>query len=181
MPVSAHPLATPSAHDHVATAAEQQRLRKLVRRVLAKQSYCTLATASKANRPHVAGVLYAEIDGVLYIDTYADSRKARNIAETGRAAVCVPIRKIPVGPPFSVQFQATAEVLASDSPEVTRLLSEGRLKPILVNGGLAEPGGCVLKITTGPRVATYGLGVPLWQLIRDPLSGSRTVEMTPAA
>ncbi len=161
--------------------ADQHRLRTLVRRVIAKQSYCTLATASSANRPHVAGVLYAAVDGELYIDTFATSRKARNVATNPLVAVCIPIRKYPFGPPFSVQFQGRAEVVDTDDPRINELLAAGSLKPILVNGGLAEPSGCVLKITPGPRVATYGLGVPLRQLIRDPLSGSRTVEMRPAA
>lgn len=161
--------------------ADQQRRRGLVRRVIANQSYCTLATASPANRPHVAGVLYAEVDGELYIDTFATSRKARNVAANPLVAVCIPIRKYPFGPPFSVQFQGQAQVVATDDPRITKLVANGSLKPILVNGGLAGPNGCVLQITPGPRVATYGLGVPLRQLIRDPLAGSRTVEMSAAA
>jgi hypothetical protein len=92
-------------------------------------------------------------------------------------AVCIPVRRYPVGPPFSVQFQGSAEVLAADDPSITRLISGGRLKKITSHGELDDPETCFLRMTPGRRVASYGIGVPLRTLLRDPLAGSRSVEI----
>ena len=82
-----------------------------VRRAIAKHSFCTLATSS-ANRPHGVGVLYTAVDGGLYVSTLKDSKKARNVAANPRVAICIPVRRFPMAPPFLVQFGATAEILA---------------------------------------------------------------------
>src|SRR5205085_2412758 len=85
-----------------------------VRRALARRSFCTLATTSEIGRPHVAGVLYVMVDDAMFVNTLRHSRKARNIAARGTAAVCVPVRRLPIGPPSSIQFQAAAGVLPLD-------------------------------------------------------------------
>ncbi len=156
---------------------ELERQRKAVRRAIARASYCTLATASAANRPHVVGVLYAVVDGDLYVATLGSSVKVRNVRENERVAVCIPVRRYPVGPPFSVQFQGRAEVLAVDDPDVVRTLEAGRLKRITSHGELDAPDPCFLRIRPGRRVATYGVGVPLRTILRDPIHASRSVEM----
>lgn len=147
-----------------------------VRKVIARRSFCTLATTSAANRPHVAGVLYAAVDGVLYVSTLRTSRKARNLAGNPLAFVCIPVRRLPVGPPSTVQFAATAEILGPDSPDVTRLVGTGQLKAITGHGELDLPDGCFLRITPGRTLHTYGLGLPLRHLIRDPLDAGARVE-----
>lgn len=156
-------------------AAERQR--KIVRRALERSSYCALATSSAANRPHAVGVLYAVVDSTLYMTTQGASVKLRNVRENPRVAVCIPVRRYPVGPPFSVQFQGRAEVLAADDPEIVALLETGALKRITAHGELDDPDVCFLRVRPGRRVATYGLGVPLRQLLRDPTQGSRSVEL----
>jgi hypothetical protein len=87
------------------------------------------------------------------------------------------VRRYPVGPPFSVQFQATAELRSPGDPEIERLLEERRLKAITSHGELDAPDACFLKITPGPRVASYGLGVSLRELLRDPIAASRSVRI----
>ena len=158
------------------TAVERER--KQVRRAIARKSFCTLATASDANRPHVVGVLYAEVEGVLYVATLETSIKVRNVRQNPRVAVCIPVRRYPVGPPFSVQFQGAAEVCSVDDPSVTALLEAGRLKRITSHGELDDPSACFLRLTPRRRVATYGVGVPLRTLLRDPIHASRSVEMS---
>lgn len=148
-----------------------------VTRAIAKRSYCTLATVSDAGVPHVAGVIYAAVGPHLYVSTMRNSRKARNIAATGRAAVCIPIRRLPVGPPSAVQFQATAEVLDTDDPEIARLASDGSLKAITGHGELTLDGGCFVQIDLPKRLVTYGLGLSLLRLIRDPLNAAGSVEL----
>jgi general stress protein 26 len=156
----------------------EDRQRKLVQRAINRGSFCTLATSSQANRPHVVGVLYAAVDGLLYVSTLRTSVKARNIRANPRVAVCIPVRRFPVGPPFHVALQGQAEVRSRHDPRIVGLLDAKRLKSITSHGELDDPDSRFLIVTPGRRVATYGLGVPLRQLLRDPLRASRSVELS---
>ena len=135
-----------------------------------------LATSSAENRPHVAGVLYALVGRDLYVNTDLASRKARNIAETGRAAVCIPVNGAPDAPPFTASLQGTAELWRTTTRSITELVADGRLAAITSHGELERPGTCFVKITPGRRVATYGIGVSAGQLAADPLSAFGSVE-----
>ena len=147
-------------------------------KAIAKRSFCTLATASPDNRPHVAGVLYQAIGTTLYVNTSRDSRKARNVADNPHVAVSVPIRRLPLGgPPSTVQFQGRAEVLGFDHPDIVRIIEAEQLKKITSHGELDYPDGCFLRITPGRRLTTYGLGMSLLKLIRDPLHAAGSVEL----
>ncbi len=119
------------------TADAQQR--KLVTRAIKRGSFCMLASASQADVPHVVGVLYVEVEGLLYVCTLRSSIKARNIAAGGRVAICIPVRRFPVGPPFHVAFQGGAEVCAREDPRIARLLKTKRLKAITSHGELEDP------------------------------------------
>ena len=88
----------------------------------------TLATVSASGRPHAATVLYQCVDDALFVSTDRDSRKARNIADQGFAAVTIAVRRLPIGPPASIQFQSAATILANDDPEIVRLGGAGRLR-----------------------------------------------------
>ena len=158
------------------TEERDPRLGRLTK-VIGKRSFCTLATVSAANRPHVAGVLYEAVGTSLYVNTSGTSRKARNLAENPHVGVCIPVRRLPLGPPSSLQFQATAEILAMDDPDIVRLLEAGELKSITGHGELDEPEGCFVRMTPARRVHTYGLGMPLRKLLRDPLHAAGTVEL----
>lgn len=147
-------------------------------RAVTRRSFCTLATVSSAGRPHVAGVLYAVADGALYVSTSRSSRKARNIAVEPAVHVHVAVRRGPVGPPSSVQFAATAELLAVDDPEVRRLVSAGGLSAITGHGELELDDGCIVRIRPGVTLHTYGLGLSLRQLIRNPLTAQGSVRRT---
>ena len=46
------------------------------------------------------------VDGSVWIHAMASSRKARNIKASGFAAITVPFRRLPAGPPFTIHFQA---------------------------------------------------------------------------
>lgn len=146
-------------------------------KAIARRSFCTLATASARNRPHVAGVLYAADDNILYVSTLRTSRKARNIVENPEVFVCIPVRRLPVGPPSTVQFAATADILAAEDPDIVGLVGTGRLKAITSHGELDHPDGCFLRITPAGKLHTYGLGLPLRQLLRDPLNAGGSVRL----
>jgi general stress protein 26 len=156
--------------------SNQNSRRAAVADVIANNSFCTLATSSADNRPHVAGVLYALVGRDLYINTDTTSRKARNIAENQQVAVCIPVQVDPQGPPFTATLQGTAATLQNDDPEIVRLVADGSLAAVTSHGELERPGTCFVKISPGRRVATYGIGVSQEELAADPLSAFGSVE-----
>ena len=160
----------PSNHD-----TEPKQLRK-VRRIIETKHFATLATTSPAGRSHVAGVLYDRADGALWVHTIRSSRKARSIAANPHVAVCIPFRKLPAGPPYTVHFQATARLVDMDDQEAVDLLAAGAMKTVSAHGALNEPDGVFIQIRPNETVHSYGLGANPLDLIRDPLhSGARTV------
>jgi general stress protein 26 len=145
-------------------------------RAIRRHHFAVLSTVSPAGHPHAAGVSYCAVDERLYVNTHRASRKARNVAADGRVGLVVPVRRLPVGPPFNVQFQGTAALLAQDDPEITTLLARGELGGIVSHGELDEPDGCFLRIEPTRRIHTYGIGVSVLAVARDPLhNGPRSV------
>ena len=149
-----------------------------VRAAIHSRGFAMLSTVSAAGFPHAAGVLYVPIGDDLYVHTMRSSRKARNLASDGRVGVVVPVRKLPVGPPFTVQFQGRGEVIAMDDPEIVAHVEAGRLKKIISHGELDEPDGCFLRIRPTGTVHTYGIGVSALAVAKDPVhNGPRSVRL----
>lgn len=146
-------------------------------KAIRKRSFMNLATVSESGAPHVAGVLYSFVDGVFYLSTLKGSRKALNIEANPEVAVTIPIRRVPVGPPSAVQFRATAEILDLDSPEILELAEAGRVEEITSHGELELDGGCFIRITPADRWNTYGLGMSVIELARNPLSAGGVVRV----
>ena len=153
-------------------------------RKIASRSFCTLASTAPNGSPHVAGVLYAFADRTLYVSTLRHSRKARNIAaaagSTGAGApvsVCIPVRRLPIGPPSSIQFRGRAEILDPADPSLAPLLGTKPFRAITSHGELDLPGSCFLRIVPAHRFVIYGLGLPLPRLIRDPLHAGGVVQL----
>jgi hypothetical protein len=172
--------AATTTHATAVPAPDAERQRRIVRRAIARRSFAVLATSSAANRPHSAGVLYAATPHGLFVSTSGESVKARNVRESGRAAVTIPVRKMPFGPPFAVQFQTTAEVLPTDDPLVRELLATGELKSITSHGELDLPDSVFLRLRMPRRVVTFGLGIPLLSVARNPLDAGRNVDLEAA-
>ena len=158
------------------TSALQTPAPASVRRAIARHSFCTLATSS-GSRPHCVGVLYRAVGGVLYVSTSGSSKKARNIGGNPRVAVCIPIHRYPMAPPFLVQFGGTAEILSAQQPTIAELLEVGQLKKITAHGELDDPDACFLRITPDRTVHTYGIGIPLRTVLRDPIHASATFDL----
>lgn len=147
-----------------------------VTRRISKRSFAVLATTSGAQRPHVAGVLYAEAEGSLYVSIERASRKGRNIEANPHVSVNVPIRRIPFGPPATAMFQARATLLDNHDPEISRLADAGAIDAVTSHGERDHPEGCYVRIDPPRVVHTYGLGISLWALMREPLRGGGRVE-----
>lgn len=148
-----------------------------VRRAIERRSVATLATVSAIGRPHVATVLYQYADDALFVSTHGESRKARNIADNGVAAVTIAVRRLPIGPPASIQFQTSAEVLANDDSEIKLLAAAGRLDRIIAHGELTLEGACFLRLALPARALTYALGMSLWRAMRNPLNAAGEVNL----
>jgi hypothetical protein len=168
---------TTTAIAHAVPQSDVERHRRIVHKAIARRSFAVLATSSSANRPHVAGVMYAQTPHGFLVSTSGDSVKARNIRQNDRVGVSIPVRKVPVGPPFCVQFQTTAEVLAVDDPLVRELLDAGALKAITGHGELDLPDSVFLRLRPPRRVVTSGLGVPLLSVLRHPLEAGRSIDL----
>lgn len=151
-----------------------------VRRAIERRSVATMATVSGAGRPHAATVLYNCADDALFVSTHRSSRKARNVADNGAAALAIAVRRLPVGPPASIQFQATAAVLPNDDAEIVRLAEAGRLGKITAHGELEIDGGCFLRLELPDRAVTYALGMSLWHVLRHPLDAAGEVHLRTA-
>jgi hypothetical protein len=119
------------------------------------------------------------VDDVVYVSTIRDSRKARNVANGGGAAMAIAVRRLPVGPPASIQFQSAATVLAVDDPEIVGLAAAGRLDRITAHGELHLDGGCFLRVPLPARLVTYAIGMSLWQVLRHPLEVAGQVALRP--
>ncbi|MET0459417.1 MAG: pyridoxamine 5'-phosphate oxidase family protein [Ilumatobacteraceae bacterium] len=148
-----------------------------IRRAIERRSVATLATVSNAGRPHAAAVLYQCVDDVLFLSTSRHSRKARNIADRGVAAVTIPVRRLPVGPPASIQFQSSATILTNDDPEIVHLARTGRLDKITAHGELELADAGFLRLPLPTRLVTYALGMSLWRVVRHPLDLAGEVEL----
>jgi nitroimidazol reductase NimA-like FMN-containing flavoprotein (pyridoxamine 5'-phosphate oxidase superfamily) len=148
-----------------------------IKKEIVRRSFCTLATADADGAPHAVGINYAFVNGHLYLATGRLTKKVSNIRRNPRVAVYIPVRKYPMGPPWSIQFQGTATVLPHDDPEIALLRKAGKLKNITRFGVMEKVGadGCFLKVKPGRKIHTYGLGIPLLTVLRDTSKGDRTV------
>ncbi len=81
---------------------------------LATPRTAVLATVDGAGRPHAVAVWFRAVDGELRIVTARDSAKARNIARTGRAALCIDDRG---GRPVSLTGEGPVTVAPLDPEE----------------------------------------------------------------
>lgn len=148
----------------------------IIAKALRKRHFATLATTSPAGRSHCAGVVYDLVDGDLWVHTMRSSRKARNVAESSHVGVCVPFRRLPVGPPLTLHAQGVAELVALDDVTAQRHVDAGSLKSIAGHGAMEMEGACFIRIRLVGALHSFGPGVPMLQLARDPLgAGARSV------
>ena len=159
----------------VGAARRQREQAQIGRRAVQRD----VALAAADGRLQVVGGDGEIVDGVLYVSTYRDSRKTRNVAATGRAGVSIAVRRIPFGPPASIQFQTMATVLDNDDPEIVALVEAGRFGKITAHRELELPGACFLRIPLPSRAVTYALGMSLWHVMRHPLVAAGQVELRP--
>jgi len=157
------------------TAGKEDRQARIIAKALRKKTFATLATVSPKGRSHSAGVVYDFVDGALWIHTMRDGRKGRNVAHNRHVGVCVPYRRLPVGPPYTLHFQGVAELIPLDDPEAIRRYEAGRLDSISGHGAMEIDGACFVRILPTGTIHSFGPGVPVLDLARNPLeTGARS-------
>jgi hypothetical protein len=172
---------TPTSSAPVALRPADPALGPAVKKAVSRRSFAVLGTASATGRPHNAGVAYQLAAGRIWVSTYRESRKARNVAARPEVAFTVPVPRIPLFPPATVQIQGRAEIVGLDDPELRRLAAAGQLKKVTGHGELELDGGCYLRIDLPARVPVFALGMSRWQLLRDPLGADRIAHVDWAA
>ena len=168
----------PDSHAAPVVQRSDEKQERRIRKAIARKSFAVLATTSPAGRSHSAGIIYSAAEGDLWVHTMSSSRKARNVAENPHVGLCIVYRRLPVGPPFTIHFQATADLVALDAPELRSLIDAGHLKPLTGHGALEMEGACFLRLRPNRTMHSFGTGVPTMDLIRNPLTaGARTVRV----
>jgi hypothetical protein len=134
-----------------------------------KKSFAVLGYVTPDGEPRSSGVVYATDGGRLYVAVAPGSWKARHVAQHGRVAVTIPVRRggllslvAPI-PPATISFHAIATVHRPGTPETQSLLE--RLGALLPRERRTT--ACVIEIRPQGEFVTYGLGVPLMKM-RDP-------------
>ena len=148
-----------------------------IRRAIERRSVATLATVSASGRPHAATVLYQCVDDALFVSTHRDSRKARNVADRGVAAVTIAVRRLPVGPPASIQFQSAATVLATDDPEIVRLAARAGSTGSRRTASWTSTAAASCGSRSRPASSPTRLGMSLWRVLRNPLDAAGEVDL----
>ena len=152
---------------------------RIIAKVLRSKTFATLATVSPKGRSHSAGVVYDFADGALWIHTMRDGPKGRNIAHNPHVGVCIPYRRLPVGPPYTLHFQGVADLVPLDDPEAVIHYEAGRLGSISGHGAMEMNGACFVRLTPTGTIHSFGAGVPILDLARNPIeTGARSAPAT---
>jgi hypothetical protein len=127
-------------------------------------------------------VVYAAIGHRLFVVVGKDSWKARHIAQAGRVAVTVTVRRggplslmFPI-PPAAISFHGTAIVhLPGTLPTAGVVEALEKLAPLMPPYQRDEV--AVIEIIPEGHFLTYGIGVSLMQM-RDPAQASARVPVS---
>jgi nitroimidazol reductase NimA-like FMN-containing flavoprotein (pyridoxamine 5'-phosphate oxidase superfamily) len=168
-------------------ATKQQRVTfEVVLRQLRNHDFAVLSTVDEAGNPHSAGVNYGVSRPghplALYVMTRRQLKKARNIAQSPRVSVVIPVtrRLLWFLPPATIQVHGHAEILNwtdAEGIEVFRHFWMGRriLKAYNESFRRGETRICFLKIIPDADIATYMVGYSVWEARKHMESASARV------
>jgi pyridoxamine 5'-phosphate oxidase-like protein len=147
---------------------------------IAKSSFAVLSHVTPAGEPRSSGVVYRASGRRLIVAVAPGSWKARHIADDGRVAVTVPVRRggilslmAPI-PPATISFHATAVIHPAGSPRASSLVNE--LRSLVPEERRAS--ACAIEITPTGAFRTYGVGVSLRAMLK-PAAAQARVPVSP--
>jgi nitroimidazol reductase NimA-like FMN-containing flavoprotein (pyridoxamine 5'-phosphate oxidase superfamily) len=147
-----------------------------IEKLVSRNHYCVLATASRDGRPLSTGVVYCSRGLDLYIYTDPQSKKARDIARNPNVAVTIPVwdRKPFWTPPRSIQFQGIAGILPADDVGANEVY---QFKVLFMKVSVTDAKGCFVHVRPTRRISTYGVGVPRMTMARHPEEAKRSTSV----
>ncbi len=156
-----------------------------VEREIRRHNFGVLCTISADGRPHSTGVLYGvsprQRAFVLYATTNKRNKKARNIARNSSVSFTIPImrRVLRFLPPHCVQFQGTGEIIPFDDLDACSAFASSLVlrKTLQLEGKHVGRDAVFIRIFPDPVMYTYGLGLPLLELLRNIGGASGRVEI----
>ena len=158
----------------------------LVEREIRKRRFGVLSTVSQDGRSHSVGVLYGistrDQPFVLYVTTDRRSKKARNITRNENVSFAIPLQRriLRFLPPNCVQFQAIAELIASDDEDANSAFSRSLVLRETLKLETSQRRAVFIRITPDPVVFTYGLGLSIIDLIRNIGGAAQRVRIPPS-
>jgi uncharacterized protein YhbP (UPF0306 family) len=149
-----------------------------IKRLIGKNHFCVIATASRDGKPHTAGVLYCSKDLELYVYTGRDAKKVRNIRENPCVAITIPVWRshLPFAPPRSIQFQGMAEILSTNEPVAQGIYN---FRILFKRIKITDKGGCFIHIRPTEKINTHGVGISVFSMARHPEKANRTTTIPP--
>ena len=133
---------------------------ELVRKLLAENNLCVMATASKDGKPEAASMYFAEdTDYNLYFETCTTYRKYINLKSNPQASIVV------TQLPYTVQMDGTVEELAEQESEKAKQRLTAKLGK--TSKKYDDPRICFFKFTpTWIRVLTDPKWPPEYSVIK---------------
>ena len=135
-----------------------------------KNTFAVLGWVTPRGEPRSAGIVYTTHGRELYISTWRESWKARQIALDPNVSVTV---TIPKRVPFMPWIKVPAAVATFQGEAKLHDLSEfpaDVIAPLMKGLELSEEvrrETCIIRVTPHGHIVTYGIGVPLMKM-RDP-------------
>ena len=94
-----------------------QAAKKLVKKLISRNTLCTLATASLQGKPEAATIEYGEDEGMnLFFETFLSYRKYLNLKSNPKASIVI------TEVPHTIQMDGNVEELSGDEAEVAKQL-----------------------------------------------------------
>ncbi|HTX91006.1 MAG TPA: pyridoxamine 5'-phosphate oxidase family protein [Anaerolineales bacterium] len=111
--------------------------RTKVESLLARPILGRLATSSPAGQPHVVPVWFLWEEGVVWVSSFRNTRKVKDLERNPKCAIVVDLPK-PEGGITAVLLEGTAELTAVGSPDVQARLEKIYVKYLGTDGLLGR-------------------------------------------
>ncbi|UJG45019.1 MAG: pyridoxamine 5'-phosphate oxidase family protein [Candidatus Heimdallarchaeum endolithica] len=143
-----------------------------------KNNWLVISTISKNNLPQSSVVMYNSDGKEIYFVTGKNTLKTKNIQFNDNVSITIPFyrnlfHKLIPAPPAEIHFKAKAQIVSKQDEKAREVLKE--IIEFEEKTGTTEE-SIWIKVTTGRKIATYGVGVKLLDM-RKPEKARNIVEI----